>query len=234
MTRMKIALAASLLVPIAVHGNLLLDGSFEPRTPAIPDVFSNANPRLRFINPAVPATLGAWNATGNYHVDLMGTGYLDAGNNTWNTAYDGGQYLYISDSYPLYAGAISQTVGLTGGLAYRLTFAQTDFPNQWENGSGWVQVTVSSGAFSVSQSFDSGNVSNGGAGDWILRTLDFTLPGPSDPATTTVTFASRIGNPGIIDAVNLEAVAVPEAGTCAAAALLSLPLVWRTFRRRLG
>jgi hypothetical protein len=49
-----------------------------------------------------------------------------------------------------------------------------------------------------------------------------------------VTFASRIGNPGIIDAVNLEAVAVPEAGTAAAAALLSLPLVWRTLRRRVG
>lgn len=231
---MKLALAASLLVPIAVHGNLLLDGSFEPRSPAIPDVFSNANPRLRYDNPAVPATIGAWNATGSYHIDLMGTGYLDAGNNTWNTAYDGGQYLYISDSYTLYAGAISQTVGLTGGLAYRLTFAQTDFPNSWENGSGWVQVTVTAGAYSVSQSFDSGNVSNGGAGDWILRSLNFTLPGSGDPATTTVTFASRIGNPAIIDAVNLEAIAVPEAGTGVAAVLLGLPLVWRAVRRRVG
>lgn len=231
---MKIAIAAGLLVPIAVHGNLLFDGSFEPRTPAIPDVFSNPDPRLRYYSPGVPAQLGAWNATGTYHVDLMGIGYLDAGDNTWNTAYDGGQYLYISDSYPLYAGTISQTVGLTGGLAYRLTFAQTDFPNAWENTAGWVEVTVTAGAYSVSQSFDSGNVSNGSAGDWILRSLNFTLPGAGDPATTTVTFASRIGNPAIIDAVNLEAVAVPEAGTGAAAALLGLPLVWRVSRRRAG
>lgn len=231
---MKIAIAAGLLVPIAVHGNLLLDGSFEPRTPAIPDVFSNPDPRLRYYSPAVPASIGAWIATGTYHVDLMGTDYLDAGNKTWNTAYDGGQYLYISDSYPLYAGTISQAVGLTGGLAYRLTFAQTDLPNPWENGSGWVEVTVTAGTYSVSQSFDSGNVSNGGAGDWILRSFDFTLPGSGDPATTTVTFASRIGNPAIIDAVNLEAVAVPEARTGLAAVLLGLSLVWRAVRRRVG
>ncbi len=61
---MKIAIAAGLLVPIAVHGNLLLDGSFEPRTPAIPDVFSNPDPRLRYYSPAVPTSIGAWNATG--------------------------------------------------------------------------------------------------------------------------------------------------------------------------
>lgn len=230
---MKAVLSLACLIPIAAHANLLLDGSFEPNPGAavpIPDVHSAADPHVRYTNAQMPASFGAWSFTGNYYVDLMGSGYLDAGGKTWNTAYDSGQYLYIVDSYPLYHGAAAQTVSLTAGVAYQLSFAQTDFP-EWDGSGGWVRVTVTAGAFTQSQDFNSGNVSNGGASSWLLRNLTFTVPGAGEPVSTTITFSSRQGNPAIIDAVNLEAVAVPEAGTGAAVALTALA-GWLGARRR--
>lgn len=231
---MKIPLSSACLLPFAVHANLLLDGSFEPRgtlPTGIPDVVTGVAPHQRFANAPMPASFGAWSFTGNYYVDLMGSGYVDAGGHTWNDAHDGHQYLYIVDSYPLYHGSAAQSVSLTAGVAYELTFAQTDFPG-WDGGEGWVRVTVTAGAFTQSQEYNSGNISNGAATSWLLRHFAFTVPGTGELVTTTVTFSSRMGNPAIIDSVNLEAVSVPEARSGAAVVLLGVAGLLAARRRR--
>jgi choice-of-anchor C domain-containing protein len=205
------AFGAMLLWPIAASANLLVDGSFE--TPIASQPFQTFG----------TGALGtAWTVTAG-SVDLIG--------NYWQTA-QGSQSVDMSGNEN---GTISQTINLAPGT-YKLIFDESGNP---DGPPTLKQLNVSLGG-GTPQEFDYTIGSNTHDNmQWVIKTAYFTVAGgPAALVFSDISSGIGVANPvgpagttpwgAALDNVSL--VAVPEASTMIAGALLLLPFGASTLR----
>lgn len=189
MLRYTLAAVAIGLISTTASAQIVTNGGFE--APVITDPCCNTVP---------PDSLPGWIATPNVNV-VNGTFDSTAG----NLAYQGNQYLDLVGQGG--SGSISQTLSLTPGQLYSLTFAYShNLFDPAEATSASALVTID--GFAAIFSHDTGNTSNL---DWQIFSGSFVATGPD-----TLNFTNISGGPNegvLLDAISVAA--VPEPATWA-------------------
>jgi hypothetical protein len=209
MFRYALAAVAIGLVPATASAQAVTNGGFEQ--PPVSDTCCNTAP---------PATIPGWTVT---------TGNVNVVNGTFNgtttpgpnLAFEGTQYLDLVGQGG--TGGISQTLSLTPGGTYDLTFA---FSN---NGFSPNESTSASASFMIDGL--SGTVSHSTATasnlNWLIFSGNFVATG-----TDTLNFTNLTGGPNegiFLDAISITA--VPEPATWAMM-LLGFGAIGFAMRRR--
>ncbi len=186
--RLILAAAAIAMAPTLALAtqNLVSDGDFSSPSGGIYATYSAGS------------SIGAWTVTGD-SVDLIGT--------YWAAPTIGGGSVDLDGNNP---GGVQQTLNLTAGTAYDLTFYLSGNP---DGGFPKKVVNVSIGDFSHNYTFITGD-NNRGNMDYKLETVWFVAD-----ATNTLSFTSldKNGSPWgpVVGGVSVAVAAVPELSTWA-------------------
>lgn len=210
MLRYALAAVAFGLISTTASAQIVTNGGFE--APVITDPCCNTVP---------PDSLPGWTATPNVNV-VNGT--FDSTNG--NLAYQGNQYLDLVGQGG--TGSITQSLSLTPGQMYSLTFAYS------HNLFDPAEATSASASFAIDALngivfHDTGSTSNL---DWQLFSGTFIATG-----TDTLNFTNLTGGPNegvLLDAISVAAVPEPATWAMMLLGFAGIGMAMRGRRNRAG
>lgn len=236
---------SAVLFATAAHANLVQNGGFELTTHG-PNAFLGygiSDPTIWTFSGGVAAIYGpgAADTTG---ADQGGAqtylwGPNDGSANGLPAASPAGGNYFASDSDPLFAGTLSQSItGLAAGDNYTLSFVYAAAQFRNAAGTNWFGASDSGWQVSLgaqTQDTPTLNIASQGFSGWQSETMTFTATAASE----TLSFLAIGGPSGVppvalLDGVSLDAAAVPEpsAVSVLATALAGIGMLYAVRRKR--